>query len=68
MHKKVDRFEMIEVYINKEFTYYLRRKLEHVVVYVPRSFVIFQLIKYGKSWSNDRENDQGVFIYRFGSH
>lgn len=49
MYERVNRFKMIEVYINKEFTHYLRRKLKHVVVHVLRSFVIFQLIKYGES-------------------
>ncbi len=57
MHEEVDRFEIIEICINKEFIYYLGRELEHVVVHVLRSFAILQLIKYKESWSNNREND-----------
>ncbi len=49
MHGGVGRFEMAEVCIDKEFTHYLGRELEHVVVHVPRSFAILQLIKYGES-------------------
>ncbi len=49
MHEEVDRFEIIEICINKEFIYYLGRELEHVVVHVLRSFAILQLIKYKES-------------------